>query len=175
MKVLISSLLGGAVLLAGPVLAHAQNAPQWVAVPPGFAVVAVPGGGPTSLPVIASPAAMIQQMDALMAQAEQAEAVMQAAFAAIPDTAPSAGVVITTISDGAHSCTRRITYPGNGGKPVMELTSTANGCAMEGIGQPAPAAPTTPVLLPTVKTAPAAPGLIEAKNASGDLKLADRD
>lgn len=192
MKTLISVLLGGAALLAGPALAHAQGSPQWVAVPPGYTAVLVPDnaavGFPAgSLPAPPDPQAMIQQINALMAEAEQnADAMqaqlanamqaqpanlMQAQFAALRNgAAPSAGVVITTISDGVHSCTRRITYPANGGRPDVQLTSTANGCALAGLSQAAAA----PALPPATKRIPAAQGLIQAK-LPGEMVVADRD
>jgi hypothetical protein len=179
MKTLSSILLLGAAVLAAPALAQAQNAPAWVAAPPGFSVVMVPDAGTAasppaaSLPVMPDPQAMIQQIDAMMAQAQQEAAAMQAQFAALQQpAAQSGGVVITTVSDGTHSCTQRILYPSDGGRPQIELTSTANGCALEGLGRPAPA---TPVLLPTTKLAPAAPRLIEAENSTGEVKLADRN
>jgi hypothetical protein len=169
MKTLITSLLTGAALFSGAALVHAQTAPQWVAVPPGFTAVLVPdNAAPANLPLMPDPQAMIQQMDAMMAQAQQDAATVQAQFAAMQNAAPqngappAAGVVITTISDGAHSCTQRITYPGNGGQASIQLTSTANGCALEGIGQTAPATP-------------AAPTLIQAQAPTGPTMLADRD
>jgi hypothetical protein len=120
------------------------------------------------------PQAMIAQMNALMAQAQQNADTMQAQFLSLQNNQnTAAGVVITTISDGTHSCTQRITYPGNGGQPAIQLTSTANGCALNGMG---PTAPATPVLLPnTTKPAPAAPPLIEAQAPAKAIMLADRN
>lgn len=174
MKNLIASLLGGTALLAGP--AFGQNAPQWVAVPPGYTAVIVPGDAPVAAPMLPDPLLMIRQMDALMAQAQQDEDAMQAQFAAAQNTpVQSGGVVITTISDGAHSCTQQVTYPGNGGRPEVQLTSTGNGCTLNGMGQAAPNAPLAPVLLPAAKPSPAAPKVIVAKASSGEMVLADRD
>ncbi len=182
MKKLITILLCGTALLAGPALVRAQTAPQWVAVPPGFTAVLVPNGAAVpSLPMLPDPQAMIQQMNVMMQQAEQNAAAMQAQFVAMQNGAPNggtqaAGVFVTTISDGTHSCTQRIIYPGNGGKANIQLTSTANGCALEGMGQAAPAAP---VLLPnTASPAPAAPKLIEAQapaKTPATEMVADRD
>jgi len=170
MKDLTKTLLGGAVLLAAPALAMAQSSPQWLAVPPGFTAILVPAQ-PITMP---DPQAMFQQMDAMMAQAEQqaaqAQATMQAQLMALQNSAPAPagmtnGVVITTISDGTHVCTQRITYPGNGGQPVVQLTSTANGCALNGIAAPQPA---TKANLPaTASPTPAIP--------AGTLTVADRD
>jgi hypothetical protein len=178
MNNLITGLLSGAALLAGTALAQAQSAPQWVAVPPGFTAVLVPenAAAPT-LPPMPDPQAMIAQMNALMAQAQQNADTMQAQFLSMQNNqngAPAAaGVVITTISDGTHSCTQRITYPGNGGQPAIQLTSTANGCVLNGMG---PSAPATPVLLPDItKPAPAAPALIEAQAPAHAMMLADRN
>jgi len=170
MKTLIATLLGGAALLGGAMAAKAQP-PQWVAVPPGFTAVILPANAaPISLPLLPDPAAMIQQMNAVFAQAEQNAAALQTQFVAMQSAAPGTGVTITTISDGSHSCTQRITYPGNGAQPQVQLTSTANGCALAGLGQ------TTPAVLPNpAPQVPAQPKLIEAQAKSSPMMLADRD
>ncbi len=166
MKTLIASLLGGAALLA-PLAALGQPA-QWVAVPAGFTAVLVPdNAAPVSVPLLPDPALMIPQMNALFAQAAQSEAALQAQFVAMQNAAPASGVEITTISDGSHSCTERVTYPGNGAQARVQLTSTANGCALAGMG------PATPAVLPNV--APARPRLIEAQARAGAMVVADRD
>ena len=170
MKTLIAALLGGAAL-AAPLAAFAQPPGQWVAVPPGFTAVLVPdAAAPIAMPVLPDPALMIPQMNALFAQAEQNAAAMQAQLVAMQNAAPQQGVSITTISDGSHSCTERIFYPGNGAQAQVQLTSTANGCALEGMGQPTPAA------LPNAATpAPAQPRVIEAQARPGAMLVADRD
>jgi hypothetical protein len=170
MKTLIATLLGGAVL-AAPLAAPAQPPAQWVAVPPGFTAVLLPdNAGPISVPAMPDPAAMIQQMDALIAQTEQNAAALQTQVLAMPNAAPETGVMITTISDGVHSCTERVTYPGNGAQAQVQLTATANGCALAGLGR------ATPALLPNAAPqSPAEPRLIQAQAKPGEMVLADRD
>jgi hypothetical protein len=174
MKTLIATLLGSAALLAAPLAAQAQQAQQaaqWVAVPAGFTAVLLPdGAAPISVPLMPDPAAMIQQINAMLAQAEQNAAALQTQFVAAQNTAPAAGVMITTVSDGSHSCTERITYSGTGAQPQIQLTSTANGCALAGFGR------ATPALLPNAAPqSPAPPKLIQAQAKSGEMVLADRD
>jgi hypothetical protein len=172
MKTLIATLLGGAAL-AAPLAAFAQPPAQWVAVPAGFTAVLVPdAAAPISMPLMPDPALMIPQMNALFAQAEQNAAAMQAQFVAMQSALPESGVSITTISDGSHSCTERITYPGTGAQAQVQLTSTANGCALAGLGQPTP----TPAALPNATPkAPEPSGLIEAQAKPGAMMVADRD
>jgi hypothetical protein len=62
------------------------------------------------------------------------------------------------------------TRAGNGAQAEMQLTSTANGCALAGLGQPTPAA--LPNAMPQ---APAQPKLIVAQARGGTMVLADRD
>ena len=171
MKTLIATLLGGAALLAAPLAVQAQPPGQWVAVPPGFTAVLVPdAAAPIDVPMPPDPALMIPQMNALFAQVEQTEAAVQAQFVAMQNVAPESGVTVTTISDGSHSCTERITYPGNGAQAQVQLTSTANGCALAGMG------PAIPAALPNAATpAPAQPRLIEARAKAGAMVVADRD
>lgn len=175
MKTLTATLLAGAAVLAAPLAAplaaQPQPAAQWVAVPPGFTAVVLPDNAASiGFPAMPDPAAMIQQMSALIAQAEQNAAALQTQFPLMPSAMPASGVMITTISDGSHSCTERITYPGNGGQAQVQLTSTANGCALAGIGR------VTPALLPNATPEPPSqPRLIEAQAKSGEMVLADRD
>ncbi len=166
MKTLIACLLGGAAVLV-PLAAQAQPPAQWVAVPAGFTAVLVPDAAPVSVPMLPDPALMLPQMNALFAQVEQNAAALQAQLVALQNAAPERGVTVTTISDGSHSCTERIIYPGNGAQAQVQLTSTANGCALAGLGQPAPAA------LPSA--APAQPKLIVAQARGGAMVVADRD
>lgn len=169
MKPLIVTLVGGAALLAGPLAAQAQPAAEWVAVPPGFTAVLLPDDA-AAAPLMPDPAAMIQQMNALLTQAEQNAATLQTQFVFIPSAIPEAGVMITTISDGSHSCTERITYPGSGGEAQVQLTSTANGCALAGLARG------TSAVLPGAVPQPASKArLIQAQAKSGEMQLADRD
>ena len=170
MNTLTAALLGGAAVLAAPVATLAQPPAQWVAVPPGFTAVLLPDADASNVPLPPDPALMIPQMNALFAQVEQNEAALQAQVVAMQSAAPESGVSITTISDGSHSCTERITYPGNGAQAQVQLTSTANGCALAGLGQ------ATPAVLPNAtRQAPAQPGLIEAQARSRAMVVADRD
>ena len=169
MKTLIVTLVGGAALLVGPLAAKAQPAAEWVALPPGFTAVLLPDDAATA-PLMPDPAAMIQQMNVLLTQAEQNAATLQTQFVSMPSAIPEAGVMITTISDGSHSCTERITYPGSGSQAQVQLTSTANGCALAGLGRG------TPAVLPSAVPQPASKArLIQAQAKSGEMELADRD
>jgi hypothetical protein len=167
MKSLIATLLGGAALLAAPLAAQAQ----WVVVPAGFTAVLLPdNAAPIGVPLMPDPAAMIQQMNEILAQTAQNAAVLQTQFAAMQNAAPEAGVMITTIADGSHSCTERVTYSGGSAQPQVQLTSTANGCALVGLGRP------TPALLPTPDLqAPSHPRFIQAQAKPVEMVLADRD
>jgi hypothetical protein len=171
MKSLIATLLGGAALLAAPLAAQAQPAAQWVTVPAGFTAVVLPDNAVSiGVPLMPDPVAMIQQMNEILAQAAQNAAALQTQFAAMQNAAPAAGVMITTISDGSHSCTERVTYSGESAQPQVQLTSTADGCALAGLGRP------TPALLPNpAPQAPSQPRLIQAQAKPGEMVLADRN
>ena len=171
MKSLLAILLGGAALLSAHVAAQAQPAAQWVAVPQGFTAVFLPDdAAPINMPLLPDPAAMIQHLNAMLAEAEQNAAALQTQFVGTENTGPEAGVMITTVSDGSHSCTERITYSGAGVQPQVQLTSTANGCALAGFGR------ATPAQLPNAAPqSPAQPKLIQAQAKTGEMVLADRD
>jgi hypothetical protein len=132
----------------------AQGKMRMIDVPPGAVVLVLPAGtaAPTDVafpfPDMPSPVAMIRQMDQMMAN-------MQRAFADPAAMGQVAGVVVTSFSNGHGTCTQRVTYGGNGAAPVVQVSSTGDGCA--GAGMPA-AAP--PVQAPPHET----PHLIEVRN-----------
>jgi hypothetical protein len=157
-----AGILGVVALLAGAGVACAQ---QVIAVAPGVVLV-MPGAA-----AMPDPVAMMQQMDAQMAQMN---AVMQAQLqqaAAMQGSVPVANgsyasVVVTSFSDGAHSCTARVVVPGNGAANTVQVSETGDGCASLGVPGAVPArAPLRPVPLPASVPGPrkAAP-LVVAEN-----------
>jgi hypothetical protein len=65
------------------------------------------------------------------------------------------GMVVTSFSDGRHSCTQRVTYTGNGAAPVIQ--TSGNGCTGVATGLPTPAAGHD-----TMMPREPAPGLVQA-------------
>ncbi len=184
------SLLGAVAsvaLLAGG-LAHAQTRTahgQVIEVPPGSVVLVLPGGAMRAIPMAAMPMTpgfdtgfpvdMIQQMrqmDQMMAEAQRAFAapawtdpqrMIEAAIHGMPQPGGNVqGVVVTSYFDGQHSCTRRVTYSGNGAAPKVEV-SASGGCGA-GIAAPAPSVPAaTPYIAPSQ---PALPHTLLVRNRS---------
>jgi len=114
---------------------------------------------------------------------QQMDAQMSAQLAAMPQAVPTAmenlpagvtGVSITTISDGARTCTQRVLYPANGAPAKVEVSETGNACAALQLG--APGGP-IPSALPAAPAAPKAPSTIVVDNAGAQkpILLADRD
>jgi hypothetical protein len=156
-------MLSVAALLAGIGVAGAQNAPaqQVVQMGPGVVLV-VPAGTPVPL-AMPDPVAMIQEMNAQMAEMDaqmqaqmQQAAALQAAAPAMPVANGSySGVVVTSFSDGQHACTERVVYPANGAAQQVQVSETGNACASLGAvpGVTPAAAPLRPVPIPTASPA----------------------
>lgn len=150
-----------------------QQQGRVIQVPPGAVVLVLPAGAVAApafdtgfpLPDMPSPAAMIRQMDQMMADMQRSFAApawidpnrtIEAAMHGLPGAGgPVAGVVVTSFSDGHGTCTQRITYKGDGSAPVVKVSSTGNACASAGM--PA-ATPEDPV------PAHAAPHLIQVQD-----------
>jgi len=134
--------------------AGAAGAQQVISVAPGVVLV-IPAAAP-----MPDPMAMIQQMNAQMAQMQQA-ATMPAG------TASYSSVVVTSFTDGTHSCTEQITYPSASSAEKIQVSETGNACGSLGVtpgAQPA-SAPLHPVPLPAPHPAPArTPALVIADN-----------
>jgi hypothetical protein len=118
-----------------------------------------------------SPAAMILQMDQLMADMQRSFAspawadpnrAIEAAMQGMPQAGGQvSGVVVTSFSNGHGTCTQRVTYTGNGAAPVVQVSSTGDACAAAGAPAPLPSAS------PEVTSPhPAAPHLIQVQNKS---------
>jgi len=140
------------VALAAACVAHAQSV-QMISVGPGVVLV-VPAG--TAAPSAAVPMpdamAMMQQMDAQMDAMMQAQ--LQQAAAMPAANGSYSGVVVTSFSDGQHSCTERVVYPGNGAPAQVQISETGNACGGLGVQGAQPAsAPVRAVPLPTTSPA----------------------
>jgi hypothetical protein len=147
----------------------APQGSRTIEVPSGAVVLVLPAGsvaGPAfdtgfPFPDMPSPVAMIRQMDQMMANMQRGFAMQEAAMRDLPQIGDGvaggavSGVVVTSFSNGHGTCTQRITYSGNGAAPIVQTSSTGDGCA--GTGTPA----SSPEL-PAPK--PAAPHLIEVQN-----------
>jgi hypothetical protein len=152
MKVSRIAAVASVALLGTAVAGFAQSpAPQGsgtIEVPPGAVVLL--------LPDMPSPVAMIRQMDQMMANMQRSFAMQDAAMRDSLQTGGSmTGVVVTSFSNGHGTCTRRITYGGNGAPPVVQVSSTGDACASAGL----------PATAPEIQAPkPAAPRLIEVQN-----------
>lgn len=158
----------GAALLAGAGLANAQSvAPpgsRLVAVPPGAVVFVLPGiMAPAAFsPFIGfrDPADMLQDVDAMMAEAQRSLALPVPGMAIDAGFAPGAegralppgvtSVMVTTFSSGQGSCTRQVTTTGTGAAPKVDIRMTGNACPTDATQAAAPVAPATP--RPAVRT-----------------------
>jgi hypothetical protein len=150
-----AGILGVVALLAGAGVACAQ---QVIPVAPGVVLVMPPAAATPD------PVAMMQQMDAMMQAQLQQAAAMQGSVPAADGA--YASVVVTSFSDGAHSCTARVVVPGNGAASTVQVSETGDGCASLGVPGAVPAsAPLRPVPLPASIPGPrkAAP-LVVAEN-----------
>jgi hypothetical protein len=108
---------------------------------------------------------MDAQMDRMMAIAQRGFAAQPAdrlVQAALGDPSRLAGpsVVVTSFSDGRHSCTQRVTYAGNGAAPVVQ--TSGDGCAGVPTGLPTPATGHD-----TITPRTESPHLIEASRRGG--------
>jgi hypothetical protein len=109
---------------------------------------------------------MDAQMDRMMALAQhsfamqQPDRLVQAALGD-PSRLADSSVVVTSFSDGRHSCTQRVTYAGNGTAPVIQ--TSGNGCTGVTTGLPTPATGHDAVTPRTEQ-----PRLIEAGRQAGN-------
>lgn len=170
--------------LAGGAFAQSRTAQrgQVIEVPPGAVVLVLPGGVMRAMPMAAPmmdtafpfPVDMMRQMDEMMANAQRVFAspswanpdqTIEAAMRGMPQAgAGVSGVVITSFSDGHSTCTRRVTYMGNGAAPKVEVSATGGGCA--GAGIPA-ATPSIPATEPDIQMQqPAIPHTLRVDNRS---------
>jgi hypothetical protein len=169
-------------VLAGGAFAQSRIAQrgQVIEVPPGAVVLVLPGGVMRAMPMAAPmmdtafpfPADMMRQMDEMMANAQRVFAspswanpdqTIQAAMRGMPQGgAGVSGVVVTSFSDGHSTCTRRVTYMGNGAAPKVEVSATGGGCA--GAGIPA-ARPSIPAAEPDIQMQqPTVPHTLRVEN-----------
>ncbi len=187
MKASRNALIGAAasVALLGTAAAGFAQSPssqqgRVIAVPPGAVVLVLPAGAVQApafdtafpFPDMPSPVAMIRQMDQMMADMQRSFAnpgwldpnrTIEAAMHGMPQPGGAvAGVVVTSFSDGHGTCTRRITYRGDGSAPVVQVYSTGDACASAGV----PATPSaTPPGAPEVQMpSHAAPHLIQVRD-----------
>jgi hypothetical protein len=155
MKSFKMALLAAAASLAVTGAACAQSVfPQLVRLSNGAVVFVVPAMTipqpafgtlftEDTVPVAAmpSPFAMMRQIDAMMANARQ---VLDAGGSVAPDRGVMS-VVIESFSDGRNTCTRRVTYAGDGSAPKVEIRATGDSCGSAG----------TPAAAPDITPAPA--------------------
>jgi len=136
----------------------AASAQQVISVAPGVVLV-MPSAAP-----MPDPMAMIQQMNAQMAEMQ---AQLQQASTMPAASGSYSSVVVTSFTDGTHSCTEQITYPSASSAEKIQVSETGNACASLGVtpgAQPA-SAPLHPVPLPATHPAPARPpALVIADN-----------
>jgi hypothetical protein len=183
---LLSAVASLALLAGGAAYAQSRTAQHArpIEVPPGAVVLVLPGGMlrvmpmamPMSGPMVDAafpfPSDMMRQMDQMMADTQRVfdspawtapDQSIEAAMRGMPQAGgPVAGVVVTSFSDGHSTCTRRITYSGNGAAPKVEVSATGGGCASAGIPT---AAPSTPAAMPDVVTPqPAVPHTLRVEN-----------
>ncbi len=170
---LLGAVASLALLAGGAAHAQSRTARQVIEVPPGAVVLVLPGGAMRAVPTGAAPGFdaafpvdMIQQMrqmDQMMAEAQRAFAapawtdpqrMIAAAMRDMPQPGNGVqGVVVTSYFDGQHSCTRRVTYSGNGAAPKVEVSAT--GCGGAGTVTPAPGVPAaTPYIAPSQPALP---------------------
>lgn len=174
------------VMLPGPSGRLGADWLRWAA--PGFRVVSP---SPTQLYQIvadqqAAAAAMIAQSQAIadapfwLAGASPA---VEATPASMPPTAPGqvSGVVVTSMTSGAGTCSERMiySYPASGGAPKVTISKAGNACPAGsplGVGANATIAPQAPVRAHAPRlieaSASTAGGLASAP-ASGTRKVAD--
>ena len=146
-----------AALLGSAVAGYAQTAPaqtpRMIEVPPGAVVLVLPAATFAAppmpametmmpFPAMPSPAAMLREINAMMADAQRAFAMpvqIQGARtidAALPQgAAPVSGIFVTTVSDGRGTCTRRVVYSGSAA-PQVEVSG--NACTGAGLPTAAP-------------------------------------
>jgi hypothetical protein len=186
-----AALLGGvgAASAQSNTLGNPANETRVIQVPRGAVVLVLQPGAMSAMPMSAmpmmpfpampDPVAMLRQMDAQMARMNQMMEVSERAFAdpaflapdrtieaalqGMPVAGPGMrGVVVTSFSDGHGTCTRRVTYGGDGAAPKIEVSAT--GDASCGPAGSLPGA-TRPAAAPDIQTPqPAAPRTWRVEN-----------
>jgi hypothetical protein len=136
--------LGAAGLaLALPAMAASPEGGRYVWVPGGVTVVLLPSG-PTleTAPADVSLVGMFARQDAMVRQMladmnalmnrpmPEPQEMLRSITQDIPAGIPGAGVVITSITTGAGTCSQTITYgsPTSNGQPRMTVSNSGNAC-----------------------------------------------
>jgi hypothetical protein len=143
--------------MAGTASAEQLDKGRYVYVPPGAAVVIVPGAEAISMPfapVFTQQDSIVRRiiadMDPLMSMPmPNLQQMIRSVMSGIPQVAPGSSVVMTSISTSKGTCSQTITYnyPAGGGAPVTKESQSGNACGALGSS--------TPIGL--TQTAPAAP------------------
>jgi hypothetical protein len=122
--------------------AAAQPEGRYVYVPPGATVVVLPAPDAPTMPsafpvarIIAQQDGMIRRlmadMDAMMAMPfPDPQQMIRSVMAGMPQVAPGAGLIMTSVSSGNGSCSQTITYgpATNGAQPQVKVTQTGDAC-----------------------------------------------
>jgi hypothetical protein len=127
---------------AGTAGAAQPDRGHYVYVPPGAAVVIVPGAEAVSMPfapVFAQQDSMMRRMIADMDQLmsmpmPDPQQMIRSVMSGMPQVAPGSSVVVTSVSTGNGTCSQTITYsyPGNGAAPVTKVSQSGNACGALG-------------------------------------------
>jgi len=147
-----------------------------IEVPPGAVVLVLPATGPLDaafpFPDMPSPAAMIRQMDQMMADMQRSfgspawidpNRTIDAALRDMPQANGAvSGMVVTSFSDGHGTCTQRVTYTGNGAAQTVQVSSTGDACGSAGMPAAGPGVGAPEIMAPNH----AAPHLIQVQNHS---------
>jgi hypothetical protein len=156
------ALLAASLLVAAPAVAAQPDGGHYIWVPPGVTVVLVPTvpAVPIDFPVarmIAQQEAMINRMfadmDSLLATAmPDPGRMIRSVMQGVPPAMPGSGVVVTSISTGDGTCSQTITYgyPGIGGQPTVQVSSTGNVCGTLGATGPIGVTQSVPTPQPVV-------------------------
>ena len=196
--------LASAALLGSVAAGFAQSPSaqhgRLIEVPPGAVLIVLPAGGAPvttisvtpcadefAFPAMPSAAAMIHEMDQMMADMQRAflppawfspDRVIEAATRGLPSVSgPFASVVVTTFSDGRGTCTERVIYDGHGAAPKMQVASSGTACAAVGLPAQQPgtplqqAAPQHLFQVKAVHPAAPAPRLIQVQDRSRTVPL----
>jgi len=157
-----SALLAASLFIAAPAVAAPPDQGHYVWVPAGASVVLVPAARPqpVDFPVarlIAQQEAMMDQMMAdmvsLMAMPLPGpNQMIHSAMQGLPQMVPGTGVVVTSVISGSGTCSQTMTYdyPGQGGQPTIQVSSTGNACGAVHPGGPVYVVQPAPAPQPTV-------------------------
>ena len=152
------------VAMAGTAGAAQPDRGHYVYVPPGAAVVIVPGAETVSMPfapVFAQQDSMMRRMIADMDQlmsmpVPDPQQMIRSVMSGMPSVAPGSSVVMTSVSTGNGTCSQTITYsyPGNGGAPVTKVSQSGDACGALGTRAPIGVTETLPAPAAPEKVAP---------------------